>query len=156
MNPSHQTLKRVIKVVALSFVLLSSNGAVASNSSVQTIKNSFQWFNSISSIDRVSFTEEDVARYFHPKAKMLTNNTLVCEGIKEHFKHFNELNDHYQWLSVNLDDIKFYPVNDKVFLDYNLYGKRNDGSEVTITVMGYMQILEDKIALFKEVIHEVS
>lgn len=156
MNPSNQTLKQIIKAVALSFVLLNAKGAAASNASVQTIQNTFKWFNGISSIERVSFTEEDVARYFHPEAKMLTNNVLVCEGIKEHFEHFNELNAHYHSLSVSLDHIKFYPVDDKVFLDYNLYGKRNDGSEVTITVMGYMQIKDGKIVLFKEVIHEVS
>lgn len=129
-----------------------SSFAFANTPQMQVVKDTFIWFNQISSEARVPFNQEDVSKHFTTDAKMITNNKLACEGIAGHFDHFLELNQHYKTMKVDINRIDMRQAGDRVYLDYAINGVNDKQQHTTIHVMGYMEVENNRIKLFKEIV----
>lgn len=136
-----------------SFVSSSSHAALSLSPQKEVVKSTFIWFNTISRADKsVPYTAQDVSVYFTDQAKMITNEKLVCTGIAEHLTHFQELNAHYKFLQANIDEMEMHELADKVFLRYTIDGEDLNKKKFKIRIMGYMQIKDNKVDKFVEVI----
>jgi hypothetical protein len=141
-----------IKNVLLACICTGlSTFTFASSSKVQVVKDTFAWFNQISSAERKPFTEKDIAEHFASDAKMITNNKLACEGIAGHFDHFIALNHHYKTMHVDIDKIDMHEAGDRIYLDYAINSINANQQEIKIHIMGYMVVQDNRIKLFKEV-----
>lgn len=128
-----------------------SSFVFANTPEMQVVKDTFAWFNQISSEARLPFTQEDVAEHFRKDARMITNNKLACEGIAGHFDHFVDLNQHYKSMQVDLNNLDMHQVGDRVYLDYAINSVNNKRQPIKIHIMGYMVVQDKRIKLFKEV-----
>lgn len=145
-------IKKIGIIVGTVMLLSTPIQTLASESDV--VINTFKWFNQISSEKRSPYDMNDVAKHFSEDAKMITNNKLVCKGIKEHYDHFIELNDHYQSLQVDIESIDLRKAGDRIYLHYVINAKDLNHQTSKIHVMGYMVVKNEKIALFNEIIHK--
>ncbi|MBS0289351.1 MAG: hypothetical protein JSS07_04860 [Proteobacteria bacterium] len=146
------SIKKVFSACILSLALTFVCHAKEVSSDIKVVLDTYRWFNQIASEKRESFTQEAVAKHFSQDAKMITNDKLVCTGIKEHYDHFIELNDHYAFLHVDVDKIDARQCGDRVYLHYTLEGKNAKNEPVKILVMGYMIVKNNRVAYFNEVI----
>lgn len=145
-------IKKIGIIVGSAMLLSTSIQAIASETDV--VINAFKWFNQISNEKRAPYSISDVAKHFSDDAKMITNNKLVCKGINEHYDHFVELNNHYQWLQADIDSIDLRKSDDRIYLHYTINAKDLNDQTSKIHVMGYMVVKNNKIALFNEIIHK--
>ncbi|MBI2792384.1 MAG: hypothetical protein HYX61_10540 [Gammaproteobacteria bacterium] len=129
-----------------------SSIAFANTTEMQVVKDTFAWFNQISSTERQPFTQKDIAQHFTKDAKMITNNKLACEGIAGHFDHFVELNQHYKIMKVDINSIDMRQAGDRVYLDYAIDSVDDKQQNTKIHVMGYMEVQNNRIKLFKEIV----
>lgn len=141
-----------VLLVLFGFSQLALGKPIMSDINQQAIINTFMWFNRISSEQRTTFSENDIAKFFDKDAQMITNGKLVCQGIKEHFDHFVELNDHYKFLHADVSKMDIQKSGNRFYLHYLIQGKDNEGNTVIVHVMGYMVLKNQKIVLFNEVI----
>lgn len=146
------SIRKIGIIVGTIMLLNTPIPAIASETDV--VIKAFKWFNHISSENRPPFSKSDVAKHFSEDAKMITNNKLVCEGVKEHYDHFVELNNHYQSLQADVDSIDMRKAGDRIYLHYVINAKDLNNQKSKIHVMGYMVVKNERIILFNEIIHK--
>lgn len=150
-------LKKMRKMFTIVGAIMILNTAIDANASeLQVVKETYKWFNKISSEKRMPFSYNDVANHFSTDAKMIMNNKLVCEGIQGHYNHFVELNDHYKLLHVDIDSMDLQQAGERVYLNFVMNAKDWNNQQSKIHVMGYMIVKNERIVSFKELVfHEV-
>ncbi|MCS5711977.1 hypothetical protein [Candidatus Berkiella aquae] len=137
-------------------IMLLSTTIEAKASELQVVKDTYKWFNQISSEKRMAFSQNDVAKYFSSDAQMITNAKLACEGIQGHYDHFLELNNHYKILHVDIDAMDLQQAGERVYLNFVMNAKDWNNLESKIHVMGYMIVKNERIVSFNELFfHEV-
>jgi len=146
-------MKKTVKLLPIlcAWIGLSQSG-YAHTPEEKTVLDTFTWFNQIADIKRQPFNQEHIAAHFSKEAKMITNNKLVCEGIKQHLEHFLDLNRHYESMQVDINNIDMHNIGNRVYLDYTIHAVNIKHQAKKIHVMGYMEVKNNRISLFKGVI----
>lgn len=126
------------------------------DSDMQVVISAFKWFNEIASAKRKAFTPQDVALHFSNDAQMITNDELVCQGVKAHYDHFVSLNQHYAALHVNIDALKMVKSDDKIHLDYTIDGVNLADQNIKFQITGTMQVKDNRIVLFNETVTPIA
>lgn len=146
----------ILSAVAITLGYLTNNlshAAPTLSPQKEIVKSTFVWFNSISRADNpASYTAKDVSLHFTDQAQMITNEKLVCTGIAEHLAHFQELNAHYTSMQADIDNMEMHELEDKIFLRYTIHVEDKNKQKLKIRIMGYMQIKDNKVNKFVEVI----
>ncbi len=143
-------MKKAIKILPILCLGLSQL-CFAYSKEEKTILETFAWFNQISDVKRAAFNQDDIAAHFAKDAKMITNNKIACQGIAQHFEHFITLNQHFESMHVELNNIDMHQQGDRVYLDYSIDVVNDKHQAQKIHVMGYMVVKNQRITLFKEV-----
>jgi hypothetical protein len=119
---------------------------------VALLRRCYEWANRLMSGAGHPVTRHDVEQFFAPDASMVTNDTLKCQGVAAHVKHFEEI-------QKKTRSVLFHPFEivvargERVGVYFKIDVKYADGRDAKIFIAGFFLVRNQRIADFTEVAH---
>lgn len=122
---------------------------------IRIVRELFDWYNEAITRGGGTVTRDDVRRFFTDDAVMITNETVKCQGIEGHFRHFEDIARKMDALEVGPFRLMVQD-SERAAAYYHIRFKDKEGKTGTVLDTAFWEFRDGKIARMVEVVDFVG